>query len=372
MRWCSACVLPDTRPNLEFGDDGVCNACRLSETKRDVDWPERRRRFEEIVRDAKSRRAAYDCVVPVSGGKDSTWQVVTCLDYGLRPLAVSWKPPARTEIGARNLANLIDLGVDHIDFRVNPNVEKRFMSLTFERAGDPAIPMHLAIFNFPLTVAVRFRVPLVVWGENSALEYGGTSKDAWSLRMDAGWVRRFGATHGTGARDWAGEGLTLDDLTPYAGPGDVELEESGVQAVFLGSLLGWDPESSLAVASAHGFRRRPEGPKTGYYDYADIDDDFIAIHHYLKWYKFGFTRLFDNLALEIRAGRMSRDKAIAIIRARGDERPDDDIDRFCEFVGITSAKFDEIAGRFRNTDVWTHRDGVWAIDGFLVGDWEWR
>ena len=161
MKYCQKCILPNTRPQLELDEVGVCSACRESERKVHVDWREREREWQELVGWTKSRESRYDCVIPVSGGKDSTWQVVKCLEWGLRPLAVTWKTPARTGIGEENLNNLIQLGVDHIDWRVNPRVEAKFMLKTFERVGSPAVPMHLALFGIPLTVAVRFDVPLV-------------------------------------------------------------------------------------------------------------------------------------------------------------------------------------------------------------------
>jgi hypothetical protein len=141
--------------------------------------------------------------------------------------------------------------------------------------------------------------------------------------------------------------------------------------VFLGYFFRWDPERTAAVAREHGFRAREEGAKTGYYDYADVDDDFISIHHLLKWHKFGFTRTWDNLALEIRNGRLTRDEAIAILRARGDETPHDDIGAFCAWAGITRERFDAICESFRDPKVWTRRDGRWVIEGFLIDDWEW-
>lgn len=163
MTYCTRCILPATRPNLVFDSSGVCNACRAHETKPRIDWVARERAFADVVSHAKARSGGYDCLVPVSGGKDSTWQVVRCLEYGLNPLAVTWKTPARTALGAANLANLVSLGVDHIDYQINPNVERTFMLAALERHGSTAIPMHLALFNIPLTIAVRYRIPLVVW-----------------------------------------------------------------------------------------------------------------------------------------------------------------------------------------------------------------
>lgn len=372
MTYCSRCVTPDSRPNVVLDEDGVCSACRSHMVRPQIDWSAREAALDRVVAEAKRRSSGYDCLIPVSGGKDSTWQVVTCLERGLKPLAVTWKTPSRTTIGAANLANLISLGVDHIDYQISPVVERKFMYRAFERYGTTAVPMHMAMFNIPMTIAVRFGIPLIVWGENSATEYGDGSDPETGWKLDRKWLRKYGVTHGTTAKDWIAENLTASELTPYRGPSDEELDAAGVRAVFLGYYLPWDPQTSLRVATAHGFQPAPDGPKTGLYDYADIDDDFISVHHYLKWYKFGFTRLFDNLSLEIRNGRISRDEAVRIIRDRGEQRPVGDIEKFCTFLNITQARFDDIAETFRNPNVWTRRDGRWVIDGFLISDWVWQ
>lgn len=371
MRYCRSCVLPDTRPNLVIGPDGICNACASHATKRDIDWTARADAFKAVVAHAKARSRGYDCVIPVSGGKDSTWQVVKCLEAGLNPLAVTWKTPGRTAIGQRNLDNLVSLGVDHIDYQISPTVERKFMYEALKRFGSTAIPMHLAIFAIPAKIAVRFNIPLIVWGENSAFEYGGREEERTGFRLDAAWLARHGVTHSTTARDWISERLTERELTPYFGPSQAELEQAGVLAVFLGYYLEWDPERTRAVAAAHGFAADGTGARTGFYDYADIDDDFISIHHWMKWYKFGFTRLFDNLSLEIRNGRLTREQAIAIVRSRGDDTPNGDIDKLCAFLRITRGHFFEVCEKFRNRDVWNRDGGVWTIPGFLIPDWQW-
>lgn len=372
MKYCKRCIIPDTRPGIELNVDGVCNACLAHESRGQIDWNVRKQSFEKVVKHAMSRSNGYDCLVPVSGGKDSTWQVVKCLEYGLNPLAVTWKTPARTEIGSRNLENLIDLGVDHIDYRVNPKVEKKFLYKGLKQYGSTAIPMHMALFNIPLNIAVKFKIPLVVWGENSAFEYGGTDEEQKGFSLDSHWLKKYGVTQRTTAADWISNGLTAKELTPYFGPNAEEIEKSGVLAIFLGYYFPWDPRTSLEVASAHGFRGRAEGPRTGYYNYADIDDDFISIHHYLKWYKFGITRLFDNLSLEIRNGRMSRDEAKRIIFERGDDTPHEDILKFCNFIDITTEHFFDVIENFRNTDIWVKEGGKWKIRDFLIPEWRWK
>ena len=369
---CIKCVMPEAKPEIFLDEHGVCNICvqhakdkTSAEAEKGLETD-----FTKILAQHRGKHE-YDCLVMCSGGKDSTWQVVKCLEYGLNPLCVTWKTPARTEIGTRNLANLVSLGVDHIDYQINPEVEKRFMYDAFVRHGSTAIPMHMALFSIPLSIAVKFRIPLVIWGENSAFEYGGTEEEQTGFRLDGQWLKKFGVTHGTTAKDWVSAELSAKSLTPYFGPSDVELGEAGVLAAFLGYYFPWDPQVSLAVATAHGFKADSAGPRTGYYNYADIDDDFISIHHWMKWYKFGFTRLFDNLSLEIRNGRMTRERAVELIAGSGDQTPRGDIDKLCAYIGITTERFFEIAETFRSPSVWQKRDEKWMIDGFIVKDWTW-
>ena len=164
--------------------------------------------------------------------------------------------------------------------------------------------------------------------------------------------------------------LSARDLAPYRGPDAAELREQGVRAVFLGMFFEWDPAETFRVAGEHGFEPAA-APRTGAWSYADVDDDFISIHHWLKWHKFGFTRVWDNLSIEIRNGRTTRDEAITTVRELGDQQPTEDIASFCRYTGIEEDRFFAIAETFRNPGVWTRRDGVWQIDDFLIPDYPW-
>ena len=372
MKYCKNCILPDTRPGLAICSSGVCSACLNFDSRSEIDWGQREKEFDSVVSLAKKQSKGYDCLIPVSGGKDSTWQTVKCLEKGLNPLCVTWKTPGRTEVGCENLENLISLGVDHIDYQISPNVEKKFMLHAFEKYGSTAIPMHMALFNIPLNIALKFEIPLVIWGENSAFEYGGTGEEKTGFRLNSSWLKKYGVTHGTTAEDWISDTLSKKELTAYYGPDPDALERSGTLAVFLGYYFAWDVEMTHQVAKQHGFSSSYDGSKkTGIYDFADIDDDFISIHHFLKWYKFGFTRSFDNLSLEIRNGRISRDQAIQTLNEIGDDAPKEDIRKFCDFVGITEDRFYSICENFRNHDIWSNESGVWKINDFLISNWNW-
>jgi len=372
LKYCKNCILPDTRPGLVIDSSGVCSACHNFDSRSEIDWEKREKQFDSVVSKAKEKSKGYDCLIPVSGGKDSTWQTVKCLEKGLNPLCVTWKTPARTEVGQKNLDNLISLGVDHIDYQISPRVEKKFMLHAFKKFGSTAIPMHMALFNIPLKIALKFEIPLVIWGENSAFEYGGTGEEKTGFKLGSSWLKKYGVTHGTSAEDWVGAELSKSELTPYFGPNPDDLENSGTLAVFLGYYFAWDVDMTHQVAKSHGFSCTSDGSKkTGIYDFADIDDDFISVHHFLKWYKFGITRSFDNLSLEIRNGRISRDQAIQMLNEIGDDTPKDDIRKFCDFVGITEDRFYLTCEKFRNRKIWSQKSGNWEITDFLIPNWKW-
>lgn len=372
INYCSKCVLPDTRPQINFNYKlFTCDACLNLKKKHKVNWSKREKNFEELIRKIKRKKKTYDCLIPVSGGKDSTWQVIVALKYGLNPLCVTWKTPARNSIGYDNLQNLINLGVNHIDFSINPKIEKKFTLKTFEKLGSPVIPMHMALHAIPLQVATKFKIPLILWGENSAYEYGGEEK-LKGLSLNHEWLKKYGVTNGTCHKDWIDKQLSEKDLSPYAWPSYKDQKKAGVKAVFLGHYFKWDPQKTFEIAKKFGFKNAKKA-KTGYYSYADIDDAFlITIHHWMKWYKFGFTRLWDNLSLEIRNGRMTRNKALSIIKSTGKEYPKAEISLFCKYVNISEKKFFKVAESFRNKNIWTSKKNFWFIKDFLIKDWNWK
>lgn len=371
LTWCQNCLLPDSRPNLIIESNGCCSACNNFQKKNKINWKKRRDEFLLLTKKIKAKKLRYDCLIPVSGGKDSTWQTIKCLDYGLNPLAVTWKTPKRTKIGQENLNNLISLGVDHIDWTINPVIEKRFMLESFKKFGTTAIPMHLALFNIPTSVASHFKIPYIVWGENSAVEYGNLNKKMSQKILDKSWYKDYGVTYNTKAKDWVSKRLPQKKMSSYFDYKVFEKKNYKPTSIFLGYFFSWDPNETFRISKKFGFKAS-KYPKTGYYDYADIDDDFISIHHWLKWYKFGFTRMFDNLSLEIRNKRISRNRALNIIKTAGVKTPMKDIAEFCKYCNISINDFFVIAEKFRNKKIWKrNKKDKFYIKDFLIDDWEW-
>ncbi len=367
LRYCQKCVLPNTRPNNPLNSEGICSACLNIESKKSINWVEREEKFKSIIDEVKNLNCKYDCIIPVSGGKDSTWQVIKALEYGLNPLCVTWKTPSRNKLGSENLENLISLGVNHIDFSINPIIEKKFTLKAFTKFGSPVIPMHMALHAIPLQFAVAFKVPLILWGENSAYEYGSSDDSLKGYKLTSSWLKKYSVTNQTTANDWIDDDISKSDLTPYFWPSDFEQNKHGISAIFLGQFFEWDPIKTYQISKEFGFKADTK-PKTGYYKFADIDDDFlITIHHWLKWYKFGFTRLWDNLSIEIRNNRLTRDEAIEILIDAGEEYPQSEINSFCDYLSITKTQFTEITDNFRNLNIWEKSENNdWKLLGYLL------
>lgn len=316
IRYCTRCIMPDTKPDLSFDAEGVCSACRSYEGRREVDWEARRKELDAVLDRYRSRDGAnWDCIVPVSGGKDSTYQTIRMLQLGLTPLCVTATTCDLSEIGRENIRNLKSLGVDHLEFSTNPVVRRKLNRIGLTRVGDISWPEHVAIFTIPVRAAVQFKVPLIVWGENSQNEYGGPAADAKNHVLTRRWLEEFGGMLGLRVADLVGlEGIERRHIVPYAYPSDEELAAVGVTGIFLGHYLPWDGYSNALIAQAHGFRT-PEGTVEGScVNYENLDNHQTGIHDYFKFLKFGFGRATDLACLHLRRGRISRRDAIDIVR----------------------------------------------------------
>lgn len=345
--------MPDTKPDLHFDAEGVCDACRSAERKQSqIDWNERKQAFDLIVERYRGKGQSYDCLVPVSGGKDSTYQTHIALEYGLKPLCVSFEPTYPTELGKRNLENLSKLGVDLIQFRKNPHVYKRMCQIGFSRLGDHDWPNHVGIFTVPIRTAIQYKIPLIIWGENSQLEYGGPLKATDSNVLDRRWLEEFGGLLGYRVSDMIAEGIQKRDLAAYTYPTEEELKEANLCSVFLGYYFKWDAVSQVDTVRRLGFEVKSDGPVEGTYtNYENLDCAFTAIHDYLKFVKFGFGRATDHACLDIRNGRITRDEAVDLVHRYDGRYPEIALKDFLKYMELSKKEFDGIVDSFTNKHI---------------------
>ena len=323
IRYCRRCVMPETKPDLLIDQEGVCSACRNIEQRAEIDWPARRAQLVEILERYRSRElGGYDCIIPVSGGKDSHYQTLRILELGFNPLCVTATTDKLSPIGRRNIENLKLRGVDYVEVTPNPVVRRRINRLALERVGDISWPEHVAIFTIPVRVAVQFAVPLIVWGENSQNEYGGPAGAAENSVLTRRWLEEFGGLLGLRVSDLPGQaGIESRHMHLYTYPPDEELRRVGVTGLFMGYYLPWDGYQNALMAQAHGFETYNKVVEGSLVNYENLDNCHTGIHDYFKFLKYGFGRATDLACLHIRRGRLSRDDGVALVKEHDGKFP---------------------------------------------------
>lgn len=357
MKYCTKCVMPNTKPDLHFDEEGVCNACRNYENRKEINWADRRKDLLHLVEKYKSKDGStWDCIVPVSGGKDSTYQVIKMLQLGLNPLCVTATTCHLSEIGRRNIENIKKLGVDYVEFTPNPLVRRKLNRIGLTQVGDISWPEHVGIFTIPIRAAVQFGIKLIVWGENSQHEYGGPAADVKNNILTRRWLEEFGGLLGLRVTDLIGiEDIQKKDLIAYTYPTDEELQQVGVTGIFLGYYLPWDGYSNALIAQAHGFTTLPHTVEGSVVNYENLDNYQTGIHDYFKYLKFGFGRATDIACLHLRRGRITREDAIAMVEKHDGKFPwtylDLPIEKILEPLDLSLEEFIKICDRFTNKKI---------------------
>jgi N-acetyl sugar amidotransferase len=346
--------MPETKPDLLIDDDGVCDACRSYERRVEVDW---RQRKDELLRIVDRYRAkdggSYDCIIPVSGGKDSHFQAIRMLELGVNPLCVTATTDKLSPIGRRNIENLKSLGVDYIEVSTNPGVRRRLNRLALRQVGDISWAEHVTIFTIPVRLAVALRIPLIVWGENSQNEYGGPAGAAANNVLTRRWLEEFGGLLGLRVSDLIGqEGIEPKHLIQYTYPSDEELERVRVTGLFLGHYLPWDGYQNALLAQGYGFETYPKTVEGSLVNYENLDNCQTGIHDYFKFLKYGFGRTTDLACLHIRRGRLSRHDGIELVRRHDGRFPSEylgcTLEEILTDIEMTMEEFIAICDRFTN------------------------
>jgi len=370
MKICTKCVMPNTKPDLHFDNDGVCDACRSQEDKnKEIDWKVREKEFLNLIQKYKTN-SDYDCVIGVSGGKDSTYQVIKVLELGLNPLCICFEPTIPTKIGRKNLENLNNLGVDLIHIKRNPIVYKKLAKEAFVRTGDNEWQNHLGIFTTVPKFAVNFNVPLIIWGESPQIEYGGPASSKARNTLDRQWLEEFGGLLGNRISDMIGvDGLTKKDLSLYTYASDEDIHRVGVTGLFLGYYFKWDLREVVKKAKQYGFSVQDRPVETTYENFENLDCYSNHLHDYLKYVKYGFGRATDNACLDIRLRYISRNEGVRLVNKYDGIPPKKAIKEYLNYTGFTQGEFDKIVDSYTNKRIFKRDENnqfIRDIDGSLV------
>lgn len=362
VEFCRKCTMSNQRPRISFDEEGVCSACRFNEAKRSFDWDAREQELVELCNRHRKNNGDYDVIVPCSGGKDGSFVAHQLkYKYGMNPLTVTWAPLKATEIGRRNLDAFIRSGFDNILGTPNGIVTRRLTRLATQHLGDPFQPFIYGQTNFPLHMAVKYNVPLIMYGENGEVEYGGDMKNAFTPTRDI-------ADHdkhyfsGLPPEFWAEHGVTLADLKPFMAPKYEEILRNKTEIHFLGYYKFWDPQENFYYCREHtGFTTNPDRSEGTYSKYASLDDRIDGYHYYLGFVKFGIGRTTSDAAHEIRDGKITREEGMALVRRYDGEFPQKYYSEFLEYCGITDEEFQEVVDSWRSDHLWRKTSNGWEL-----------
>ncbi len=366
MRYCSRCTYPERAVFLTLGDDGVCSGCRVNTEKRQVDWDKRGEMLRKILEEHRSRDGSnYDCIIPVSGGKDSYFQVHVIKNiYKMNPLLVTYHGNNYMPEGMRNLENMRKVfGVDHIFFTPSIKALIKLNVAGFKLHGDMNWHAHCGIATYPVQIAVKHKIPLMIWGEHGPTHLGGQHSLKDLIEKNAR-SRLEHSQHGLDWKDFVGvEGLTSSDLLWAMYPSDDEIEKVGVRQIFLGNYVYWDENiHGEEMVKKFGFEKSAEPFERTYRRFSNLDDMHEnGIHDYMKFIKFGYGRATDHTSKDIRAGHMRREEGIEIVK-RMDSAEPRDLVRWLDYVGMSKEEFYRIADGFRDKRIWWRENGKWVKD----------
>ncbi len=365
MKWCKKCVYPESSVNISFDVDGVCSGCSVGTEKTVIDWDARFEIFKEICFEHRSKdKKNYDCVIPVSGGKDSYYQTYIIKEVlGLNPLLVTYNGHNYLDVGRDNLDNMIDtFGCDHIFFTPSKKAIKKLNRLGLKLTGDMNWQNHAGICTTPIIAAAKYNIPLIIWGEHSLDLTGQNSLydlvEFTARERKESWLRGF---------DWDDfiedtEKLTEQDFLWCKYPSDQEIMDSGLRGIFLGNFVNWDGNHNYQIAKKYGFKESPVPFQRTYRTISNLDDRYEnGVHDLLKYIKFGYGRTTDHVSRDIRLGHMSREEGIQKVR-QYDSVVSDDLYHWLEYVGMSEEEFWAIADTFRDPRVWRKEDGAWVKD----------
>ncbi|MDZ5471961.1 N-acetyl sugar amidotransferase [Bacillus sp. 31A1R] len=367
MKYCTKCVMPNTRPGIYFDEEGICQACRAEEQKGFTNWEERAMELKDLCEKYRNKGNNYDCIIAVSGGKDSHFQVYIMKEVlGMNPLLVSVEDNfTMTEAGKHNIRNISErFGCDIISLKPNIKLQKKLMRKTFEKYGKPTWYIDRLIYTYPLHMSLKFNIPLVVYGENISYEYGGTQRvETYSAKDQL--------SNGVAADiDWdelLDEDINIKDLSLCFAPSVEDL--SSIEPIYISYFYRWNSYNNYLFAKKNGFKDLEHEWKREHHveNFDQVDSYAYLVHPWMKYPKFGHASATDYSSKFIRYGLISREQGIELVKKHDDKLDSKAVEDFCNFTGYSIQEFYSIVDRFYNDDLfykneynyWTLKKPIW-------------
>lgn len=381
--FCKRCVMSNQRPSssiefkhtasskkatLHIDEEGVCDACRFAEEKEKINWKQREKELIALLDKYRKKDGSYDCIVPGSGGKDSVFaSYILKYKYGMHPLTVTWPPIMYTEYGYKNFKNWLDVGgFDNISFNRNGRVMRLLTKLAIENLLHPFQTFILGQKNLAPKIALKYKIPLVLYGENEA-EYGSPIADSSSSLRNKSYfimkhineVRLSGVTIKELRNKYH---ISLADLTSFLPASEKELKKTNIDVRYLGYYLKWVPQENYYYAVEHaGFQARPFRTQGTYSKYNSIDDKIDDLHYYTTYIKFGLGRATYDASQEIRNRHLTREEGVALVKRFDGEFPDRYFSEVMDYLGMKPESFLKLCDRFRSPHLWRKVNKEWKL-----------
>jgi len=357
IKHCKKCLMPNTRPGAVFNEERICQSCLNYEKRKNIDWQARRTQLKNICDKHRRNDGSYDCLIPVSGGKDSTFLVYMMKEkMGMNPLLVTVGDPfTKSKAGTKNLRNLKDtFNCDHIQFDLSIDLFRRATKITFEKFGEPLRFVESAIYTSPIKIAIKLGIPLMVYGENSDYEYGFSAQDNYSAKDYISKVFKK-----ANLDFWLKEGFSKRELNAIISPTEEELKR--IETIFMSYFDPWGSTKHLKISKRYGFiTLANEWQREGFIDdFEQIDSIGYMVHHWMKYPKFGFQRTSDVISRFVREGIVGFAEAKKFI-AENDYKLDQlALEDFLNFCKYSPREFWEIVEKYWNPDLFEKVDEVW-------------
>lgn len=363
VKYCRRCTMSNQRPRITFDEEGICSACRFAEKKQTaIDWNIREKELQKLCDRFRKNDGSYDVIVPCSGGKDGSFVAHQLKKkYGMHPLTVTWASLVDSPVGKRNLANFIESGFDNILFSPNQKVKRLLTKLSFELMGDPFQPFIYGQTNFPLKISVEYHIPLIMYGENGEVEYGGDMKNAdLPTREITDHNKHYFSN--IPPEKFLEYGITKQDLYPYMAPDFEKIKANKTEIHFMSYYVKWDPRGNYEYCKENtGFKPSKKRSIGTYTNFASLDDEIDGFHYWLGFVKFGIGRATADTAHEIRDGYMTKKEGIEFVKKYDGEFPEKYFKTFLEYCNITEEKFWNIVDSWRSDHIWVKKEGKWKL-----------
>lgn len=371
MKYCKKCLFKEINPiPISFNKDGICTGCLFSEKKYEVNWKQRERKFLELIKNYVGK-SEYDCIIPVSGGKDSYFAAHLAKKYNLNALLVTYYSNRYLDEGNFNLFRMKKIfNFEHIVFTPSEETLIKMHRIGLKKMGDQNMHNHMGIDTYPNIIAVEKKIPLILWGDQGFTEQGGMH----SINDFVEYTSKYRLEHAQHGYDWydfmniEGEELSKKELFPYIYPDEMKIKEIGVRGIYLSNYFFYDGNENYKIAKKeYGWRCVQKPFDRTFRNFSNVDDMHEnGVHDYLKFIKFGFGRGTDHANYDIRLNLISREEGIELVLKYDHVTPQDDLSEWCKYVKMDEDEFYHHANKFRDTRVWSIKDGYYIkndVDG---------